>query len=131
MSHDIENELSWLADDGSLVQRAGGMMDRESVAAYLAISPEIVAAMARRGEPVTLPQGERDFHPAFQFQGCRVIPGIRELLEVLLLTDGWSQTAFLLTPDPGLDDRTPIEAFGKDRETVMALAASMDTQGAS
>jgi hypothetical protein len=60
----------------------------------------------------------------------RFFSGIREILQALPLINGWSRLAFLLIPDPGLDDRTPLDAFKSDREAVLALAAGADTQGA-
>ena len=114
-----------------LIRRAGGLKTATWVADYLAISPKSVAAKARRGEVLALTRGDRNLYPAFQFQDGQVLPGLRELLGALPLTNGWSQLSFLLTPDPGLGDRSPLEAFRTDREAVLAVAASADRQGAA
>ncbi len=128
---DLANQVSSLAVEDELIRRAGGLKTAKWVADYLAISPKSVAAKARRGEVLALTRGDRNLYPAFQFQGGQVLTGLRELLEALPLTNGWSRLSFLLTPDPGLDDRSPLEAFGTDREAVLAVAASADSQGAA
>lgn len=117
--------------DAGLIAQAGGIKDAKWVAAYLGITPKSVAAKARRNELLAISQGDRNFYPTFQFRNGGVVPGVRELLEVLPLTNGWSQLSFLLSPDPGLDDRSPIEAFETDPEAALEVARTMDTQGAA
>lgn len=128
---ELGDQISSLEAEEDLIRRAAGLKDAKWVADYLAISPKSVAAKARRNELLALTRGDRNLYPAFQFQEGQVIGGIREVLQALQLTNGWSRLSFFLTPDPGLDDRSPIEAFGSDREAVLALAARPDTQGAS
>ena len=128
---DLADQVSSLAVEDEIIRRAGGLKNAKWVADYLAISPKSVAAKARRGEVLALTRGDRNLYPAFQFQDGQVLPGLRELLEALPLTNGWSRLSFLLTPDPGLDDRSPIEAFRTDREAVLAVAESADSQGAA
>lgn len=128
---DLANQVSSLAAEDELIRRAGGLKTAKWVADYLAISPKSVAAKARRGEVLALTRGDRNLYPAFQFQDGQVLTGLRELLEALPLTNGWSRLSFLLTPNPGLDDRSPLEAFGTDREAVLAVTASTDSQGAA
>ncbi len=128
---DIGEQVSALSLEEELIQRAGGLKDTKWAANYLAISPKSVAAKARRNELLALTRGDRNLYPAFQFQAGQVMTGLRDVLQALPLTNGWSRLSFLLTPDPALDDRTPLEAFGTDRETVLALALGVDIQGAA
>ena len=128
---DLADQVSSLAVEDELIRRAGGLKTAKWVADYLAITPKSVAAKARRSEVLALTRGDRNLYPAFQFQDGQVLPGLHELLEALPLTNGWSRLSFLLTPDPGLDDRSPLEAFRTDREAVLAIAASADSQGAA
>ena len=128
---DLADQVSSLAVEDELIRRAGGLKTAKWVADYLAISPKSVAAKARRGEVLALTRGDRNLYPAFQFQDGQVLPGLRELLEALPLTNGWSRLSFLLTPDPGLDDCSPLAAFRTDPEAVLAVAASADSQGAT
>ncbi|MEO6784257.1 MAG: hypothetical protein ABI407_22035 [Bradyrhizobium sp.] len=118
------------AEDG-LVRLAGGLKDTKWVAGYLAISPKSVAAKARRNELLAIARGDRNLYPTFQFRDGRVIPGVREILQALPLANGWSRLSFLLTSDPGLDDRSPLAAFTADPEAVLALASNTDVQGAA
>ena len=128
---DIGGQVSALSLEEELIQRAGGLKDTKWVADYLAISPKSVAAKARRNELLALTRGDRNLYPAFQFQDGQVIPGLRDLLQALPLTNGWSRLSFLLTPAPALDARHPLEAFASDLETVLALASGVDSQGAA
>jgi len=123
--------LASLEGEKDLVRRAGGLKDSDWVAKYLSINPRSVAAKARRGELLAVTRGDRNLYPAFQFGDGTVRPGIRDILAVLPLRNGWSRLSFLLTPDPGLDDRSPIDAFATDPETTLVLAGAADTQGAA
>jgi hypothetical protein len=123
--------LASLEGEEDLVRRAGGLKDADWVAKYLSINRKSVAAKARRNELLTVTRGDRNLYPAFQFKDGTVVPGIRDILAVLPLRNGWSRLSFLLTPDPGLDDRSPIEAFATDPEAILALAACADNQGAA
>ena len=127
----LGEQVSALAVEDELMHRAGGLRDAKWVAEYLGINPKSVTAKARRNELLALTKGDRNFYPAFQFQNGQVMPGLRDLLQALPLTNGWSRLSFLVSPDPALDDRTPVEAFSTERETVLALAAGADTQGAA
>jgi len=127
----LSGALASLEGEEELVRRAGGLKDSDWVAKYLSINPRSVAAKARRGELLAVTRGDRNLYPAFQFSGGTVRAGIRDILAVLPFRNGWSRLSFLLSPDPGLDDRLPIEAFATDPEATLALAAAADTQGAA
>jgi len=128
---DLRGALASLGGEEDLVRRAGGLKDSDWVAKYLSIHPKSVAAKARRNELLAVTRGDRNLYPAFQFKNGRVIPGVRDILAVLQLRNGWSRLSFFLTPDPGLDDRSPIESFETDPEAILGLAATVDTQGAA
>ena len=127
----LESSIASLEAEDALIQSAGGLKDAKWVGDYLSINPKSVAAKARRNELLAIARGDRNLYPAFQFRNGQVIPGIRELLEVLPLTNGWSRLSFLLAADPGLDDMSPIEAFTVDREATLELARNADAQGAA
>lgn len=127
---ELEAGIAALEAEDDLIRRAGGLRETKWVAQYLAISPKSVAAKARRNELLAIARGDRNLYPAFQFRDGQVVPGLREVLQALPLTNGWSRLSFLLTPDPGLDDRTPLEALQTGRDAVLTLAASADAQGA-
>jgi hypothetical protein len=127
----LGNALASLEGEEDLVRRAGGLKDTDWVAKYLSINPKSVAAKARRNELLAVTRGDRNLYPAFQFKDGTVIAGIRDILTVLPLRNGWSRLSFFLTPDPGLDDRSPTEAFEIDPDATLALAAAADAQGAA
>ena len=127
----LESSIASLEAEEALIYSAGGLKDAKWVGEYLSINPKSVAAKARRNELLAISRGDRNLYPAFQFRNGQVIPGIRELLEALPLTNGWSRLSFLLTGDPGLDDLSPIEAFATDREAALELARNADVQGAA
>ena len=128
---DLGTGVAALEAEDDLIRLAGGLRDAKWVAEYLAIDPKSVTAKARRNELLAIARGDRNLYPAFQFRDGQVVPGIREILGVVSLTNGWSRLSFLLTPDPGIADRTPIEAFQADRDAVLSLAADADLQGAA
>jgi len=128
---ELETGVAALQAEDDLIRRAGGLRETKWVADYLAISPKSVTAKARRNALLAIARGDRNLYPAFQFMDGQIIPGVREILQALSLTNGWSRLSFLLTPDPGLDDRTPLDAFHTDRGAVLTLAAGADTQGAA
>ena len=128
---ELETQIAALTAEEDLIRRAGGLKDTKWVAEYLGISPKSVAAKARRNELLAITRGDRNFYPAVQFGDGQVIASVRDLLQVLPLTNGWSRLSFLLSPDPGLDDRTPMEAFPANRDAALAVAAGVDTQGAA
>lgn len=126
----LVGKIASLEAEDALIQQAGGLKDAKWVGAYLSINPKSVAAKARRNELLAITRGDRNLYPAFQFGNGRVRSGIREILEVLPLTNGWSRLSFLLSPDPGLDDRSPIEAFESDPDATLEIARNADVQGA-
>lgn len=123
--------IACLEAEEALIQQAGGIKETKWVAEYLGITPKSVAAKARRNELLAMSRGDRNVYPAFQFKNRGIVSGVRELLEVLPLTNGWSRLSFLLSPDPGLDDRSPIEAFQTHPEAALEVARTTDTQGAA
>ena len=127
----LGGSIASLEAEDTLIRRAGGLKDAKWVGEYLSINPKSVAAKARRNEILSISRGDRNLYPAFQFKNGQVVAGLRELLEVLPLTNGWSRLSFLLSPDPGLDDRSPIEAFEADPEAALEVARNADTQGAA
>jgi hypothetical protein len=127
----LGGSIASLEAEDTLIQRAGGLKNAKWVGEYLSIAPKSVAAKARRNEVLAISRGDRNLYPAFQFKNGQVVAGVRELLEVLPLTNGWSRLSFLLSPDPGLDDRSPIEAFETDPEAAVEVARNADTQGAA
>ncbi|MDE2006465.1 MAG: hypothetical protein KGI51_07865 [Rhodospirillales bacterium] len=127
----LATDVATLAAEDELIRRAGGLRDSAWVAEYLAISAKSVAAKARRGEVLAIGRGDRNLYPAFQFRNGQVIAGLRDILRALPLGNGWSRLSFLLTPEPGLDDRTPLDAFDADPEAVLAAARAVGTHGAA
>jgi hypothetical protein len=127
----LEGGIASLEAEDALIRLAGGLKDANWVGEYLSINPKSVAAKARRNELLAISRGDRNLYPAFQFRNGQVVLGIRELLEVLPLTNGWSRLSYLLTKVPGLGDLSPIEAFAADRDAALELARNADLQGAA
>ena len=127
----LGGNIASLEAEDALIQQAGGLKDAKWVGEYLSINAKSVAAKARRNELLAITRGNRNLYPAFQFKNGQIVAGVRELLQVLPLTNAWSRLSFLLTPDSGLDDRSPVEAFKTDPEAALEVARSADTQGAA
>jgi hypothetical protein len=64
-------------------------------------------------------------YPVFQFEGRRVLPGMRDVLRVLapVVATSWTIASWLTSPAPELDGRTPLEALRTgELDAVLALA---------
>ena len=77
------------------------------------IHPKSVAAKARRNEPPAVCcSGDRNLYPAFQFRDGDMRPSRAACGRSSPSCHSRGRgLSFFLTPDPGLDDRSPIEAF--------------------
>jgi hypothetical protein len=62
-------------------------------------------------------------YPVFQFADGDVLPGLSDLLGLLVpATDGWTAALWLRTPNVWLDRATPVERLVDDRDLVVFAA---------
>ncbi len=114
----------------------GGVLRAGQVAALLGISTQAVNKRRKAGALLGLDVGGTRFlYPAFQFtERGGVVPGLREVLRAFAaVEDPWMRANFLLTGDPRLGGRRPIDVLREDGdvEAVKAAAAAYGRQVAA
>ncbi|MFX4084235.1 hypothetical protein ACKU27_03935 [Sphingobium yanoikuyae] len=114
-----------------MAQRAGGMYDRDHVAAMLGVTPAAIEKQRQRRQVLGVPYGSEIRYPAAQFADGAAVPHLKRVLEALGDTDPWEQIMLLTTPVEGFGDgsQTLLELLkGKpgqdDLRQIIALAAA-------
>lgn len=112
-----------------LLAAGGGALTAGRVAALLGISTQAVNKRRKAGALLGL-DGTRFLYPAFQFTAGGVLPGLREALAALAaVEDPWTRANFLLTGDPRLGGRRPLDVLREgDVAAVEAAAAAYGRQ---
>lgn len=90
------------------------------------VSKQAVNDRVRRHRLLALRTGSgRLVYPVAQFNNERVVDGLGDVLDVLVPddTEAWMVASWLTTPDPDLDDRTPLEALRVGCRTEVLRAA--------
>jgi hypothetical protein len=114
-----------------MAQRAGGMYDRDHVAAMLGVSPAAIEKQRQRRQILGVPYGSEIRYPALQFANGEAVSHLKRVLEALGDTDPWEQLMLLTTPVEGIGDgnQTLLELLkGKpgqnDLRQIIALASA-------
>lgn len=121
--YQIEILLRQDADDRAWAAQLGPVYRQSDVARLLHKSRQAVSA-----DQGLLRLEMRDGqigYPVFQFDGRRVLPGMRAVVRALapVVASSWTTASWLTSPAPELDGRTPLEALrAGDVEAVLALA---------
>lgn len=95
-----------------MAQRAGGMYDRDHVAAMLGVSPAAIEKQRQRRQILGVPYGAEIRYPAVQFANGEAVNHLKRVLEALGDTDPWEQLMLLTTP---------VEGFGDGSQTLLDL----------
>ena len=87
----------------------------------------------RAGVLLAIDVGRRGFrYPAWQFVRTGTLPGLERVLRALAGHDSWMQLAFMLDPNPRLNDTSPLAALRAGREDdVVAAAQALGEHGAA
>lgn len=126
-------KLRGLVIKQQLLEAEGGCLSSTQVASLLGVTRQAVDKRRRLGQLIGLPTGKNRFaYPAWQFITGETLPGWETVLQHLLLSDPWMQTAFMLNDNLRLDGMSPLEALrqGKLKEVVLA-AQTYGEQGAA
>lgn len=121
--HQIETLLRQEADDRAWAGQLGPAYRQADVARLLGKSKQAVSA-DRGLLRLEMRSGEIGY-PVFQFDGRRQLGGVRNVVRTLspAVTDAWTTASWLTSPQPELDDRTPLDALrAGERDPVLALA---------
>jgi hypothetical protein len=116
-----------------LVEGYGGTLTAEGVGDLLGITRQAVDKRRRAGKLLGLTTGRYGYrYPVWQFTESGVLPGLEEVLAVLAPHDEWMQAAFLLSENPRLNGRTPIDMLKDSKlEGVLNAAESYGEHGAA
>jgi hypothetical protein len=117
------SELTW-------DQHLGPLYGWSDVAEILGTvsSRQGVHDLAQRRRLLALPaSGGRVLYPAFQFQGRRTLPGLPELLEILVSSGatGWTQASWFQSSQEELGGETPVahlSTHGLDEQILDAAS---------
>jgi putative AbiEi antitoxin of type IV toxin-antitoxin system len=120
----IKARLRGLAARQTLLQREGGVLSAEQVAAHLGLSRQAVDKRRRAGRLIGLSLGRRGYaYPAWQFAEIGTLAGLDEVLAALSVRDPWMQAAFFLSGDPRLDGATPLDELRRGNVDAVRRAA--------
>lgn len=98
-----------------LLDRAGGGLGVNDVAAILGISRQAVDKRRRAHRLIAVPHGQDYAYPAAQFDGDGLVPGLDRALRAMPIQDPWMRLEWLITEDENLDGVTPRDALRAGR----------------
>ncbi|TQE98398.1 MAG: hypothetical protein FKY71_14080 [Spiribacter salinus] len=116
-----------------LLERAGGCLSVEEVAAMRGVGPESVRKAIRENRLIGIPTADGYQIPAIQFHDGEEIPGLRKLLGEMSVDSPWMRLNWLLSPEPRLGGTAPIEMLkqGQDLDLLREAAELYGEQGAA
>lgn len=93
-----------------LIEEHGGTWTAEKAGEVLGITRQAVDKRRRAGTLIGLTTGRYGYrYPIWQFTQSGAVPGLEDVLTALASHDEWMQAAFLISKNPRLNGRTPIE----------------------
>jgi hypothetical protein len=112
------------------VEHLGPMYDVDGVATLLSRDGVALSKQAvhKRRNLLALKTGSgRVVYPAFQFTSNGVLAGLEQVLEAVpaTLVSPWTLASWLMSPDPDLDQDTPVQVL-RDGGVARVVAAAQD-----
>ncbi|TAJ74220.1 MAG: hypothetical protein EPO45_17650 [Sphingobium sp.] len=102
-----------------MAQCAGGMYDRDHVAAMLGVTPAAIEKQRQRRQVLGVSYGSEIRYPAAQFANGEAVPHLKRILEAFGDTDPWEQLMLLTAP---------VEGFGEGNPTLLERLNSKPDQ---
>jgi hypothetical protein len=111
------DKLILLFEDGSPLKAI-------NVAKQLHCDIQEVEQLRIKNQLLGVSVGQQEYlYPRFQFEGSKVLQGLKDVLETLKGFSSWTQLMFLKTGDIRLDGKTPLEVLQEgDIHKVVAAA---------
>lgn len=122
----VDRLLTQDADDRAWAEQLGPVYRQGDVAALLGKSKQAVSA--DRGLLRLELRSGRIGYPIFQFDGRRVLPGIREIVGILApaVETPWTIASWLASPQPSWQSRRPLDLLRAGAvDEVLAAARRM------
>lgn len=136
LGQDQDMQTAWtpqsLGDDRDSIVNYGGHppLDTAEAMRRLRLSRQGLAARRKSRTLLGLPLGPREIvYPAWQFDWRRsdhLVPGLRDVLRVAPQDDPWGTADKLTSPQPSIDEDTPIDVLRAGRvapDVVAEIAA--------
>lgn len=79
----------------TLLERAGGLWDRDRVVEHLHLSPEAVEERRTSGSLLAVKRDDRYGYPACQFTDRGVVDGLPDVLRAMSTDSGWTKLSLL------------------------------------
>jgi len=99
-----------------LVEEHGGTLSAEKVGGVLGISRQAVEKRRQAGKLLALTIGRHGYrYPVWQFNENGTLPVSEQVLGVLSSHDQWMQTAFFVSRNPRLNNRTNKEMLEAEK----------------
>jgi hypothetical protein len=116
-----------------LIEEHGGTLTAEKAAEILGITRQAVDKRRRAGTLIGLTTGRYGYrYPIWQFTQSGAVVGLEDVLTALASHDEWMQAAFLISKNPRLSGRTPIEMLKAGKlEKVLDAAQVYGEHGAA
>jgi hypothetical protein len=116
-----------------LIEDHGGTLSAEKVGEVLGISRQAVEKRRQAGKLLALTIGRHGYrYPVWQLNESGTLPGLEQVLRVLSSHDQWMQTAFFVSKNPRLNNRTPKEMLeAGEIERVLNAASVYGEHGAA
>jgi hypothetical protein len=122
--------VAYLPERWELDDEVGPFLDTSGVRARLHVSRQRVHALAKQGGLLKATTSDGvSVYPAYQFDGDRIVHGLRDVLAPFSDADAWMVVTWFPTPDPELGDRSPIEAL-RDGDVSEAARVARSTAAA-
>jgi|ERR1041385_4126798 excisionase family DNA binding protein len=130
----VENDfhqarLRGLARIAELRKIAEPCLETGEVCKLLGVSRETIRKKVDRKQLLALPKGSEDrVFPAFQFKEGEVLPGIKEVLEILSTDSPFVALSFLLSRSPLFRNKTALEALkaGMVKEVIAEAGSYLE-----
>ena len=119
----VDRLLTQAEDDAAWAEQLGPVYRQADVAALLGISKQAVSTNAGLLR-LEMRDGSLGY-PVFQFEGERLLPGIRQVVLELssAVATSWTIASWLTSPQADLDGATPLEQLNRGQVTPVVRAA--------
>jgi len=124
--------LRWIRDRQRLLTSEGQPLVTRAVCDVLGVTRQAISKARGDGRLVGVPNGRGGYlYPVWQFGPSGPLKGLRDIHR-LLDNDPWTVIAFVLAPNPRLDDDTPLQALRAGRlPDVLRAAHAYGEHGAA
>lgn len=117
-----------------LMSAEGGIVSAGQAAELLGVTRQAIDKRRRSGRLLAVSTGRRGYaFPVWQFDEQHgTLPGVERIFAALREHDPWMQLSFMLNPNPGLKERTPVQALRDgELDAVERVAQHFGEHGAA